>query len=472
MKILLINPPAKHELVGNNPPVVEQTRGKNPPLGLLCVASCVETATKHSVGVVDAQADGIGYEALREVIAREAPDVVGISAMTLTLIDALATSALVKEVNPATAVVVGGPHAFLFPDETISRPSVDYLVLGEGERTFPALLERIGDARALRTVPGLVFGHDGGIVRTGAPGLIEDLDSLPFPARHLTSVGSYGSVLAGRKGPVTTMITSRGCPYGCTFCARPHLGKKFRKRSARNVVDEMRECVGMGVEQFLIYDDTFTVDRQRVMSVCREILARKLDIAYDIRARVDCVDEEMLGLLKRSGCRQVHYGVESGTAEILSKLNKGITLEQVRHAFSITRKARMGTLAYFMIGCPGETREDILRTIAFAKELRADYAHFTILTPFPASRIYHDALARGVIVGDVWRRFAAEPDPGFQPPYWEENLSRDELVELLNRAYREFYSRPGYLLRSVGRLRSVAEAARKVRAGVKVLGMR
>lgn len=472
MKILLINPPAHHELVGNNPPVVEQTRGTNPPLGLLCVAACVEAETRHNVSVVDAQVENADYAALREIVAREAPDVVGVSAMTLTLIDALATCSLVKEVNPDTVVVLGGPHAFLYPDETISQPTVDFLVVGEGERTFPALVERIGDAKALRTVPGLVFEHDGCIVHTGTPELIENLDALPFPARRLTPVEKYGSVLAARKGPVTTMITSRGCPYGCSFCARPHLGKKFRKRSARNVVDEMLECVKMGIEEFLIYDDTFTVDRERVMSICREITARKLDIAYDIRARVDCVDEEMLGLLRRSGCRQIHYGVESGTPEVLSRLNKGITLEHVRHAFSITRKAGMGTLAYFMIGCPGETREDILRTIAFAKELRADYAHFTILTPFPASRIYRDAIERGVIAGDVWRHFAAVPDAGFQPPYWEEKLSRDELVDLLDRAYRDFYGRPRYILGQIARVRSLSEFARKAGAGLRLLSER
>jgi radical SAM superfamily enzyme YgiQ (UPF0313 family) len=471
MRVLLVNPTARFEVLGSNPAALEESRGHSPPLGLLHVAGYLEQSSDHRIEILDTQAEELSFEQIADRVRRARPDVVGITAMTQTLIDVVRAIEIVQSAAPQARIVLGGPHVHLFPDETIALPGVDFLVQGEGERIFADLLDHIDDPTALRKVPGLVFQSKGRTVNTGRPALIDDLDALPFPARHLTDVTRYDSVLSPRH-PVTTMFTSRGCPYVCSFCDRPHLGKKFRARSANSVVDEIQLCVELGVSEFLIYDDTFTVRRQRVVDICDEILRRGLDVGFDVRARVDTVDGELLRLMARAGCRGLHYGVESGTEKILEVLRKKIDLQTVKQVFAETRAAGMQALAYFMIGCPTETVEDIRETFRMARDLDPDFLHLTILTPFPGTEIYLDGLESGVIERDVWREFAARPHLGFVPPHWPESFSLDELNELLLEGYRGFYRRPAYLLRRVMAVRSPEEMMRKARAGLRILTMR
>ncbi len=470
MKVVLVNPPRDHELVGNNPALIDEERGFNPPLGLLYLASSLLDLTSHEVEVIDAQAEELDYPALKSRLEGARPDLVGVTAMTFTLLDVLAVLRLVKEISPEIVTVAGGIHAFLFPEETAALEGVDFVLRGEGERGFAALVEEIARGRRPESAPGVVFRREGGIVTGPPPALIEDLDALPFPARRLTPWKKYTSVLS-RVSPITTMFTSRGCPYRCSFCSRPHLGKTFRFRSPANVVDEMEECREMGIREVFIYDDTFSVSRPRMMEICREISKRGLEIGWDIRARVDSVDEEVLDNLKRAGCQRIHYGIEAGTEKILKVLNKGITLEQARRAVSLTKKAGIQSLAYFMIGSPTENREDVRKTIDFAMELDPDFIHVTITTPFPATEIYRRGLREGVFSEDHWLRFARDPKPGFNPPYWNENFSDRELQELLRSAYRRFYSRPRFVIQELGRIRSFRALFSRVRTGWKILTM-
>ena len=471
MKILLINVPRDNEIVGNNPPIIEEERGFNPPLGLLYLAGYLEKHSNHNVVVLDSQVDQSDYPALKSKIARINPDVVGLTAMTLTLIDVVKTANLVKDINKNIRVVLGGPHTYLFPEETIDFENVDYLVLGEGEKTFKELLDNLGDKAKLRKIQGLVFKDGGSIVNTGISPLIENLDELPFPARHLTPYKKYSSLLA-KRSPVTTIFTSRGCPFQCSFCARPHLGKKYRAQSAQRVVDELQECTKMGIYEFLFYDDTFMVNRQRVIDICKEIVKRKLDIGWDIRTRVDTVDEEMLRHLKMAGCQGIHYGVEAGTEKILRVLNKDITLGRVKEAFDLTRKHKISILAYFMIGNPSETREDIYETFRVVKNLNPDYLHMTILTPFPGTKIYLDGLKNGNIGKDYWRGFAKNPTSDFISPHWDKIFTREELNDFLVKGYKSFYMRPLYISRRIIAIRSFDEFRRKVTAGLKVALMK
>jgi radical SAM superfamily enzyme YgiQ (UPF0313 family) len=266
-------------------------------------------------------------------------------------------------------------------------------------------------------------------------------------------------------------MTSRGCPYRCLFCDRPHLGKKFRARSAINVVDEIEECVKKGIGEFIFYDDTFTIDRQRVFDICDEILRRKLDIMWDIRTRVDNVDKVLLERLKAAGCARIHYGVESGNPEILKVLRKGITIEQVERAFKLTKEAGIATLAYFMIGSPGETRSQILETIKFARKLAPDFVHFSIATPYPATPLYQIGLEGGQLKNDYWREFARNPTSDFVPELWEEKMSGQELLGLLKYTYKSFYIRPGYIIKETLSVKSWAEFKRKAKAGLSVFKM-
>jgi len=468
LKVLLINPPSVQEIMGNLPEIVEEERGYNPPLGILYLAAYLEQQNCCQVEVIDAQVEELSYPQLKEKIRQSAPDVVGITAMTFTLLDVLHTVKIVKEVSAESSVVIGGPHAHLYPEETLNLPGIDYVILGEGELAFAQLMNALGRPEALRKIKGLVFRENGNIVNNGPSEIIQDLDALPFPARHLVPYKRYSSVLAKRT-PITTMFTSRGCPYRCAFCDRPHLGKRFRARSPKNVVDEMEACVALGIYEFLLYDDTFTVDKQRVLAICEEIQRRNLSIGWDIRARVDTVTPDMLKALRSAGCERIHYGVEAGTDKILKVLNKRITIEQVKETFRWTRRAGISTLAYFMIGSPTETRDDISETFRLAKALDPDYVHLAILTPYPGTQIYFDALAQGVFKEDYWQAFAAQPTADFKPRYWEVELSTAELMALLDDGYKSFYLRPRYALRQLMQVKSLGEFWRKTRAALKVV---
>jgi len=471
MKVVLINPPRENEIIGNNPKIIEKERGHNPPLGLLYVAGYTAEHSDHELTVIDAQVEELSYEQIGARLTEIQPDVVGLTAMTLTLLDVMRTVEAAKEARSETTVVLGGPHVHLFPEETIRLAGVDFLVLGEGEEAFVELLDALGDENRLRQIPGLVFLCGEEIVNTGMRPPIEDLDALPFPDRRSVPYDKYDSLLAAGE-IATTVFTSRGCPFQCRFCDRPHLGKRFRARSSNNVVDELEDCLEIGIRDFLIYDDTFTVQRQRVLDICDEIVRRKLDISFDIRARVDTIDDEMLTHLRKAGCEGIHYGVEAGTEKILTVLNKGITLERAKESFDMTRKHGIPTLAYFMIGSPTETEEDIRSTFKVMRWLNPDYVHLTVLTPFPGTEIYFDALDKGVIEGDVWREFARDPQAAFAPPYWGDLFTREQLNDLLVEGYRSFYLRPRYILRRLWKLRSWSELKKKARAGLGVFKMK
>jgi len=468
MKLLLINPPIEQTFGSIMPKKLEEGLDFLPPLGLLYVAAAIEKEAIHRVQTIDAQVERLDVDALRTEIEKRKPDAIGMTAMTFTLLDVIATIKVAKSVNPAIKIILSGPHAIIFPAETMSIKEVDFLVLGEGEKIIGRLLSNINNPEELKKIKGLVFRDADKIINTDHADFIENLDELPFPARKLTPYKKYFSVVSSRR-PVTTMFTSRGCPYQCLFCDRPQVGKKFRARSAKSVADEMQECQELGIKEIFIYDDTFAVDRQRVLDICSQIKIRQLTIAWDIRTRVNTVDEEMLRAMKQAGCQRIHYGVEAGTQKILNVLRKGITLEQASNAFRLTRKIGIQSAAYFMIGSPTETKQDILQTINFMKHLNPDYAQVAITTPFPATDLYKLAQDEGVIKGDPWREFAKNPTANFIPPIWEKELSRQELLGFLKKAYRAFYFRPSFIIKKIAALKSPSELWQKSRAALRLI---
>lgn len=473
MNILLINPPRDNEIVADNPAFIDEERGYNPPLGLLYLAAYVKNKLNYDVKVIDAQVEQLKYDGnFVNTIKLVDPDVVGLTVMTFTLIDVLKVVELVritaKQLNKKITIVLGGPHASIFPEETAKLEGVDYVIVGEGEVAFLELLKALEQNQKRPKIKGLVYRDNEQLVNNGQSDFIDNLDELPFPARELAPVNKYNSILSSDR-IVTTMFTSRGCPFQCSFCDRPHLGKRFRARSAKNVVDEMEQCLKIGIKEILIYDDTFTVNRQRAIDICDEIIRRDLRFFWDIRARVDTVDEEILKKLKQAGCQRIHFGVESGTDKILKVLKKGITLDQVEKTFKISKKLGIETLAYFMIGCPTEIKEDIDETIRFAQKIKPDYAHITILTPYPATVIYRQALEKGIIKDDYWREFARHPENGVVTRYWEENFTREELLAILDQFYHRFYGRPSYMLEKLLKIRSFSDFKKKVKIGLKIL---
>lgn len=452
----------------NVPQFVDKQTGHYPPLGLLYVASALEAAGGCEVGFLDAAAESLGQDEIAGRIRDFAPDLVGIQMMTFTAIDAWETAATVKAIDPEIFVVVGGPHPNIFPAETLARPEIDGVVMGEGERTMPAIVRRLAAGRRdLAGLPNVAWRGPNGI-EIGIPDKIEDLDSLPFPARHLLELDRYYTII-GKHKRMTTFISSRGCPYRCLFCDRAYWGKLYRKRSPANVVDEIEACVKLGIEEFDFQDDTFTIDRRRAIAICDEIKARGLKLHWNVRARINTMDEELMKRLKEAGVYRIHYGIEAGTPEIIKVLRKEIDLEEAVRIFRMTRRHGIESLAYFIIGSPSETSEHIRRTINYIRRLDPDYLHIGILTPFPSTDVYSNGLESGFIPNDYWRTFAERLDPAFVPPFWEEHLNRDELIALLAEAFRSFYSRPIFLWRQLTRVGSPKEFHRKARAGISML---
>lgn len=475
MKILFLNPPRFHELVGKNPSVIEHNRGYNPPLGVLSLATAVKASCgdKHHVEALDCQPRQLDYDQLRHYFTENQFDVVGVTAMTFTLIDVVKTVRVIKETNPDCVTVLGGPHVHLFPKESINLENVDYLVQGEGEIAILELLKMIEGELPKSSVSGLVYRDGEHICNNGIAPKIEDLDSIPYPDRRFLPIDHYGSLLA-RGNRITTTFTSRGCPYRCTFCDRPMSPtiSGFRWRSAKSVVDEMEDCKSLGIEEFFIYDDTFSVRKDRVYEICDEILARNLMVTWDVRAHVNTVDEKLLRAMKSAGCDRIHYGVECGNDRMLKVIRKNTTVKRITETFAATKKAGIEALAYFMIGQQTETLSDIHDTMALSKKLNADYCHFTIFCPYPGTEIYNLGLERGVIKTDVWREFAENPRPGFSLPVWEENFTRAELYGLIVKMYKGFYTRPAYLVRKFLTIRSFGEFSRKAKGWIGVIGMK
>jgi radical SAM superfamily enzyme YgiQ (UPF0313 family) len=470
MKVLLVNPPADHIIRESLPPVVEDSTGCYPPLGLLYVAAYAEGVAGCDVRVLDCQAEKIGCSDLEATIRDVGPDVVGIQAMTFTLIDALAVARAAKRANSACFVVMGGPHPTLYPVETVQLPDVDCVVTGEGEYPFEAMLQALGRGHAVEGIPGVVTRRSLASARpVDEIHHIRNLDGLKQPARHLLNPSLYFSPLAAER-QVTTMMSSRGCPGKCIFCDRPQMGKVMRKRSAESVVSEMVACVReLGIGEILFYDDTFNIDKARVLEICERILAAGLRVRWSIRARVDTMTPDVIRSLRKAGCTRIAYGVETGSPRLQTLIRKHLDLEQVRAVFAETRSAGIETLGYFMIGLPTETEAEVEETVALMLSMPMDYAHIAVFTPYPGTSIYRDALAEGVYDVDYWRDFARHPTSDFIPRYWNENFTDAGLHQVLQTAYARFYGRPGYMLHRLGKIRSLGEFVSKAALGFRLL---
>jgi len=468
MKVLLIRPPRDHMITTNVPAFVDTETGMYPPLGLLYVAAGLKSYTGARVELLDAPALHLDQRGIAERIERSRPDIVGIQAMTFTLVDAIQTVRTAKSVCPGVHVGLGGPHVNLYPEETLSIEGVDSLVLGEGERTFSDMVNAMAGGTDIADVPGVAVMRNGEPSTTVARALEQNLDGLPQPARDLIDNSLYWSVLA-KRNPITTAMTSRGCPMKCIFCDRPHLGKTFRCRTAHSVVDEMEDCLNRGIREIFLYDDTFTIRRERIFDIRDEIKRRGLDVRWDIRARANDLDVEVVSALKEAGVVRIHIGVESGSSRVLKVIKKGITVEQAYNALELCRRFGITSLSYFMFGNPTETQEDIDMTMEFIRKCHADYAHISITTPFPGTELYRMGLSQSLFERDYWRDFAANPDEHFQPPAWTENFTQEQLEQMRRQAYEAFYSRPSRIIRQVLAVRSFRELWTKARIGARLL---
>lgn len=437
------------------------------PVYLAYVVAILEKAG-IDVHFIDGVADDLSIQAFADKVKGMKPDLVAMECSTPSIIKDLCTAEKLKEELKDTFIVLMGSHATYFHKEILSENKfVDAIARGEYDFTIRDIALAIQkEKREIESVKGVSYRDGDEIHVNEERPLIQDLDSLPFPARHLVKSPSYReAVFTGKR--CTTMVTSRGCPYQCIFCLWPRTmyGRKFRARSPENVVDEIEHVVNEhGVDEIYIDDDTFNFDRNRAMKICEEIIQRGIKVMWMPQCRVDNVDLELLKTMKRAGCHYIKYGVESGSQEMLGAMKKVIKLEDVRRAFKLTRKAGIMTQAFFLLGLPGETHETVKKTIEFAKEIKPDSAQFAVVVPHPGTELYDICLEKGWLKCDSWEDFDCR-----RVIIETESFSAKDAEKSRTKAYREFYLRPSYILRTTLKMWNPKEARRIIRSAKSVI---
>ncbi len=461
MKVLLINPAQDQALDSEAGAPVEEGGGSYPPLGLFHLQAAVESGGRHRVDILDACVGGSIEKTLAPVDDDEAPSLVGITALTPNLLSVVDTVRQVRKHLPDAGIVIGGPHVDLYPVETARLDGIDYALQGEAENTLPLLVDGLEDGKSDPPVPGLFTASGPVTGGAEAPTWIELLDAMPAPDRTRLDIKAYRGI-AGTDQVFTTMITSRGCPYRCTFCSTPR--SSYRMRSVESVVEEMDRCGKLGISHVYFLDDTFPTSGERADALGEE-LARRSDLpSWSCRTAAAGLTEERLALMKQGGCQRIQIGVETCSDRGLKALAKHATIGQIVATFEAARRVGIPTVAYFMLGLPTEESEaDIRELMRFAHRLGPTFAMFNVLTLYPGTALYTDAVEKGLVTGDEWQRFAEAPSADFVQPVWDEHFSRDELFAWQNRVYRSFYLRPGKVLQLAF---TGGGLGRKIRAGM------
>ena len=427
-----------------------------PPTDLMYLAAVAENAGLEAK-INDYSQNG-DYEAdLKEFN----PDYLVVNIATPTLEHDLDAVKKAKEICPNVITIAKGA-AFLTLAERIIKEhnELDFGILGEAENTLKEILEGKPKAEIL----GLYYKENDDVKFTGNRPFIEDLDSLPFPARHLVDNNIYRR--PDNNKVQATIKVSRGCPFHCFFClATPVSGAKVRRRSPENIVAEIKECVEKyNIKNFLFWSDIFNIDKDWTMKLCQAIIDSGLKITWSANTRADTADLEMAEMMYKSGCRLVSIGVESGSQYMLEKMGKKITLNDVRRTVKVFKKAKIRIYNYFVIGLPWETEETVEETIKFAIELNSDFISFYTATPLPGSRFYDYALEH-----NLFDKETSFENAYYYPAVNTHNLSRERVFELHKSAIKRFYLRPLYILKMLSRIRSFAEIKNYFIAGMNVL---
>ena len=446
MKVLLINPPF-YRLMGLKYPSF--------PIGLCYLSSYLrenghesfvyniehDTETKHlGFSKITENYDEylaalkddhhVIWDQVNERLRKLKPDVVGITVMTPKLASALKVAEIVKTQDDIP-VIFGGPHPTIAPESILESSFVDYVVRGEGEETIVELINQFEGDGKLSEIKGLSFTSRNRVCHNPGRGFINEIDKLPFPDREsLLDVESYSPEALG------WMVTSRGCPYNCTYCAAHTLwGRGVRFRSPENILAEIKHVKEKyKTKEFYFRDDSFTVNKKRVSDLCKLIREEDVCIYWGCDTRADLIDSDVLDQMKSAGCTSISLGVESGSDRILKFIKKGVTKNQLSSAAALIRKAGIQWSAFFMIGFPTETRSEIEETISFMKELDPDHATFSIVTPYLGTEIYDYSVKAGRIQSNVkWERLSHQ-----SPHVNLTDLSKDEFREIVSRAEKIF----------------------------------
>ena len=433
--ITLVNPLSSTE-------VISKIDFKTPPIGLAYLASMLRE-NGYKVRIVDNVVEKLSLDELVRKIKDSV--VVGITTTTPTFNTALKYAKKIKSTLENVFVILGGIHVSFMPYSALKHEFVDAVCIGEGEYTLLEAVERLDRGKSLEGVRGLMYKEDGRIIDNGRRDFIKNLDELPFPAYDLLPLEKYS--ILGQKLEHFPLMSSRGCPFGCRYCASSRfMGRMFRARSAENVADEIEWLNDkFGAKYVAFGDDTFTLSKKRVLEFCREIRERGLDVEWSCSSRVDTIDGETIREMKRAGCNCIYYGVESANPQILNNFyRKRIKLEQVVDAVKKTKENEILTVCSFIIGAPMETREDMMRTLKFSIKLDPDYAQYSILTPYPGTEIYEEAAKKGWLLTENFDDYTCG-----KPVLKNFYLSPKEISKFLRYCYIRFYLRPKFIWKEI-----------------------
>jgi len=434
--VILINPLDKTH-------VSEMLELQAPPLNLMYLGASLEKAS-FSVKILDDNFKRWGCEQITKLVEKFNPFIVGVTATTATIKSSLEYIKSIKHILSDVLTVIGGPHTTFLPIDTLkSLKELDVVVIGEGEETITELAEKYEkkSEEGLEEVKGITYRNQSKIKTNEPRALIQDLDSLPFPARHLIPFKEYETSKNGQ----AHIITSRGCIYSCEYCSSSLImGKRFRARSPENVVDEIEELYDKyKIREIGFIDDTFVLNRRRAHAIADKIKERSLDVTWSTSSRVNTIDKQLLSNLKSAGLRSIYYGIESGSQRVLDLMKKKITLKQSEDAVKIAKDLGIEVMASFMFGYPGEAPAEMDKTIDFSIKLDPDYAQYSILTPFPGTPIYQKLEKKGLIEKD-WEKYTVL-DPVIK--YEKLGLSRKIVKRKLAEAYFKFYRRLSYYIK-------------------------
>lgn len=409
MKVLLVVPPDIN--------VIEPFRSskkikdcvkfiKGFPLGLGYIAAVLEK-NNIEVEILDGLVKGLSLEKIADFIQDSPPRVLGITTLTPNIKTAVELAREVKLINRDIITVFGGPHAMHDHYNLLKNYDVDFVVFGEGEFIFLNLINALKGRYPLDDVRGIAYREDGKIRWNKGSVFVEDLDNLPYPARHLTDFDAYLKHFTHDLSYAAQILTSRGCPYRCAFCGSGSTFFKWRGRQAESIVNEIEQIINTypRTKSISFMDDNFTLDRQRVIDICALIIKRGLNkYPWDCLSRCSALDEEMLQIMKEAGCVRIQYGIESGSAQILKNIGKQIDLEQASKTINLTKRCGIEAYAFFMLGNPGETEETIKKSIDFAFNSKPTYVNWFITQVYPGTKL---AEAQNQ---DDWVKYIYEPE--------------------------------------------------------------
>ncbi|QQR92102.1 MAG: cobalamin-dependent protein [Candidatus Iainarchaeum archaeon] len=446
MNILLVFPPQSlDERYTRN---MGDVGGFLPPVGLLSMAAVLER-DGHTVRVMDCPVNGYTVANVLDEITNFKPEVIGLAAITSLAHVTKQICEVIKNQWPEKTIILGGPHPTVMPQEVSKEMNADIIIGGEADGIISDVVKNLDAYKKKRVVDA---------------GRVMQLDSLPFPARHLVDMRKYTSLPNTYKHDPHTfqVMTSRGCPFTCTFC---HDAKGvFRQRSVENVIAELHELKEKyHITEVAFWDDILTLNKQWVAKFCEAMEKEKL--IWSCYSRLDLVDEPMLRAMKKAGCWNIFFGIEAGSQDLLDNIKKKMTVEQMREKVKLVKKCGIEIRGSFMIGLPGETPEKARQTIQFAIDLDPDYAQFTITTPYPGTELWKTAEQYGSL--DRNQNFTSwtEWQPVFLPSGYK---NKEELLEIHKEAFSRFYKRPAYMLKRALKIRSIDEFKRNLK-GLRVV---